>query len=229
MRPPLEECYIRFNSDSLHDLMSPVNQVGTMAELIRRNCRGALDEDAESLFDFIQSSTGRLQRLVAGLGTFLRVAGSPTSCRLCDANTLLMGAQASIQAGIDQHSAVVTHDPLPELYCDPSQIGYALASLMDNSIKFRRQLRPEVHVSAAAGEGFWVLSVRDNGIGIDPAHKDRIFGLFKRLHSEAYPGAGVGLAITRQIVEQHGGRVWVDSQLGCGATFFFSLPQAAVR
>ncbi|HUE24915.1 MAG TPA: ATP-binding protein [Bryobacteraceae bacterium] len=220
-----ENCSVPFNSDSLHDLMSPVNQIGTISELLFTKYRGALDEDAETLFGFIQSSASRLQNLLAGLRTYMRVAGAPSCCRLCDANMLLAGAKASLQPEIDQNGAVVTHDPLPELYCDPSQIGYALASLIENAIKFRCEHRPEVHVSAAAEENNWRFSVKDNGMGIDPRNGDRIFGLFKRIQNEGYPGAGVGLAIVRQIVEQHGGRIWVESQPGRGATFFFSLPR----
>lgn len=225
--PPLscDDCYVRLNADSLHDLMSPANQISMIAELMLKKYRGTLDQEAETLFGFLQSSASRLQDLIAGLRRYVRVAGSPSPGRLCDANKLLAGAEASIQPEIDQNGAVVTHDPLPEVYCDPNQIGYAFASLMENSIKFRRESRPEIHVSATAAGNAWVFSVRDNGIGIDPRHGDRIFGLFKRIHNDAHPGAGVGLAITRQIVEQHGGRIWVESQLGAGATFYFSLRQ----
>src|ERR1700691_562688 len=222
-----EDCCVRFNHDSLHDLISPVNQIGTIAELMLNRYRGALDDEAETLFGFIQDSVGRLQNLVGGLSTYMRVAGPPGSSRLCDANALLMGAQASMQPQIDQNGAVVTHDPLPELYCDPMQIGYVFASLMENSIKFRcEQHRPEIHFSTIAEGNTWIFSVRDNGVGIAPRHWDRIFVLFKRIDNEACPGAGVGLAIARQIVELHRGRIWVESRLGRGATFFFSLPQA---
>jgi len=220
-----EDCCVHFNSDSLHDLSSPVDQMGTIVDLILHKYRGRLDEEAESLFGFIQSSTNRLQNLLAGLKVYLQVLGSPISYRRCDANALLAGALISIQPAIDQNDARVTHDPLPELYCDPSQISYGLASLVENAIKFRREHRPEIHIAATVETNNWVFSVRDNGIGIDARNQERIFGVFKRIDNEAHPGSGVGLAITRQIVEQHGGRIWVESQLGLGATFFFSLPQ----
>jgi light-regulated signal transduction histidine kinase (bacteriophytochrome) len=222
-----DDCYVRLNADSLHDLMSPVNQIGTLVELVLMKYQGTLDQEAEMLFGFVQSSASRLQNLIEGLRRFMRVAGPPIACRLCDTNTLLAGAQASLQHEIDQNSAVLTHDPLPQLYCDPNQISYAFATLIENSIKFRRAHPPEIHVSAAVQEDAWVFSVKDNGIGIDPRHGERIFGLFKRIQNDAYPGAGVGLAIARQLVEQHGGRIWVESQLGQGATFFFNLPQHA--
>jgi chemotaxis family two-component system sensor kinase Cph1 len=161
------------------------------------------------------------------LNTYLRVAGAPGARRLCESDLLLTAARASVQPAIDQNGAVVTHDPLPQVYGDPNQIGYAFRSLLENAIKFRREQRPEVHISAAEAGDTWIFSVRDNGIGIDPAYRDRIFGVFKRLHNEDYRGAGIGLATTRQIVEEHGGRIWVESQLGLGSTFFFSLPRAA--
>lgn len=220
-----DDCYVRLSTDSLHDLMSPVNQIGTLVELLLQKYRGTLDHEAETMFGFVQSSANQLQNLIAGLRTYVRVAGSPKPRHLCDANKLLAGAKASIQPEIDQNGAVVTQDPLPELYCDPNQISYAFASLMENSIKFRREHRPAIHVSADAQDNMWVFAVRDNGIGIDPTHGDRIFGLFKRIHNDTHAGTGVGLAITRQIVEQHGGRIWVESQPGLGSTFYFSLRQ----
>jgi light-regulated signal transduction histidine kinase (bacteriophytochrome) len=218
-----DDCYVRLNADSLHDLISPVNQIRSLVELVLKKHRGALDEEAETLVGLVQSSASRLQNLIAGLRTYMRVAGSPGPSRLCDANQLLTVAQVSIQPEIDQHGAVVTHDFLPELYCDPNQISYAFASLLENAIKFRRQNPPEIHVSATAREDAWIFSVQDNGMGIDPRHGERIFGLFKRIHNDEHSGTGVGLAITRQIVEQHGGRIWVESQPGLGATFYFSL------
>jgi light-regulated signal transduction histidine kinase (bacteriophytochrome) len=222
-----EGCWVHLNFDSLHDLSSPVNQMCSIADLILHKYQGKLDDEADILFGFIQNSTDRLQNLMAGLRLYVQVLSAPSSCRRCDANSVLAGARVTIQTAIDETQAVVTYDPLPELYCDPTQIGYAFASLMENSIKFRGARRPEIHVSATAENDTWVFSVRDNGIGIDPRHAERIFGLFKRLQNEAFPGAGVGLAITRQIVERHGGRIWVESQPGPGATFYFCLPREA--
>ena len=124
---------------------------------------------------------------------------------------------------IDQSGAVVTHDPLPELYCDPNQMIYTFAGLIENSIKFRREIRPEIHVSAISDSEACVFSVRDNGIGIDPRYRERIFGMFKRIDNEAYPGTGVGLAIAKQIVEQHGGRIWVESETRTRSHILFHL------
>ena len=220
-----ETCCVHLNSDSLHDLASPVNQMCSVSDLILKKYRGTLDDEAEVLFGFLQDSASRVQNLLAGLGTYMRVVGSGVSYRRCDANALLEGALASVRQAIDRNRAVVTHDLLPELYCDPTQIVYTLASLIENAIKFRREDRPEVHVSAISEEHIWVFSVRDNGIRVDPRHRDSIFGVFKRINLETYAGAGVGLAIAREIIERHGGRIWVESKPGLGATFFFTLPR----
>ena len=226
---PVEDCLVRLNSDSLHDLMSPVNQMCTLTDLMLRKRGDTPNDEDEVLLGFIHEAANRLQNLLAGLRTYMQVVGSRCSPALCDANMLLDGALASLKDPVAAAGAVVTRDPLPQLYCDPGQIVYTFTSLIENSIKFRRELPPEIHISAASDEGDWLFSVRDNGIGVDPSFSERIFGVFKRVDSHAYPGRGVGLAIARQIVERHGGRIWVESEPGAGATFFFTLPRDALH
>jgi len=201
-----------------------MNQMRALAELILKRYHGTLDDDAEAMFRFLGDSAEHLQNLVAGLKTYMRVVGTREPYRRCDGNLLLAGALASIRPPIEQNTAVVTHGPIPELYCDPSQMACAIANLVENAIKFRSERPPEICISVTRKEDFWVFSVRDNGIGIDPRYSERIFSLFKRINNGAFPGAGVGLAITRQIVEQHGGQIWVESKLGSGSTFYFTLP-----
>jgi chemotaxis family two-component system sensor kinase Cph1 len=119
----------------------------------------------------------------------MRIVGQPGPYRHFDANATLAGALATIQPSIDRTDAWVTHDPLPVVYGDPNRICYIFASLIENSLKFRSECRPDIHVAAVEAENGWLFSVCDNAIGIDPRHRDRIFGLFKRIHNEAYPGA----------------------------------------
>jgi chemotaxis family two-component system sensor kinase Cph1 len=121
---------------------------------------------------------------------------------------------------------VITHDKLPELSCDPNQIVQAFACLIDNAIKFRSASRPEIHLSAVPDENDWIFSVRDNGIGIDPKHGERIFHLFKRLNGDKYAGAGVGLSICKAVITRHRGRIWLGTHTERGAIFHFSLPRA---
>jgi light-regulated signal transduction histidine kinase (bacteriophytochrome) len=221
-----DEWGIPLTSDSLHDLVGPVNQMRSMADLIHRKQRAHFDEDTEALFGFLQAASDKLENLFTGMRTYLRIVGQSVPHRQFDANAALDAALATLHESLDRSEARVTRDPLPEVYGDPNQISYAFASLIENSIKFRTQRRPEIHVSVQQKNG-WLFSVCDNGIGIDPRHHDRIFAVFRRLNNEMYPGSGVGLAIARRIIERHGGRIWVESQLGQGATFFFRLPGTA--
>ena len=226
---PREEEWVPLTTDSLHDLASPVNQIGSIMDLILKKHAGALDDDAKVLFGYLQNATARLQNLLGGLRTFMQMVGAPPARRRSDGNELLTAARAMLQHAIVQSDALMTCDPLPELYCDPSQITYVLVILIDNAIKFRGERRAEIHVSAISGKKNWVLSVRDNGIGIDPRYAKRIFAAFKRIHNDDYPGSGVGLAIAKRIMERHGGRIWVESELGQGATFLLELPKMVKR
>jgi light-regulated signal transduction histidine kinase (bacteriophytochrome) len=234
LRPPPgasardEEC-VHLTTDSLHDLASPVNQIGSLTDLVAKRYAGVLDEDAKVLFGYLQGAAARLQNLLGGLRTYMHACGSPPARCRSDGNQLLSGALAILQYAIAQNEALVTHDPLPELYCDSDQITYVLASLIDNSIKFRSERRPEIHVSAVPEKRTWFLFVRDNGTGIDPRFATRIFASFKRIHNDQYPGAGMGLAITKRVIERHRGRIWVESELGKGATFFIELPKTDNR
>ncbi|MGA2131773.1 MAG: ATP-binding protein [Bryobacteraceae bacterium] len=224
-----EEEWIPLTTDSLHDLASPVNQIGSLTDLVVKKYSAVLDEDAKVLAGYLQSSAGRLQNLLNGMRTYMQVVGTPASCRRSDCGKMLSGALAMLQHSIAQSGALVTHDALPELYCDPAQITYTLACLIENSIKFRGDRRPEIHLSAVPERKSWIILVRDNGIGIDPRYATRIFAPFKRIHNDAYPGSGIGLAITKRVIERHGGRIWVESQIAEGATFFVELPKMHSR
>jgi two-component system, chemotaxis family, sensor kinase Cph1 len=145
--------------------------------------------------------------------------------REVDAEPVLQAALLNLKAAIDEHAAEVTADPLPTIPCDPGLLTQVFQNLIGNALKFHAEAKPRVHISAERVGAEWVFSVKDNGIGIDPVHVDRIFRIFERLHNaERYPGTGVGLAVAKKIVERHGGRIWVRSELGQGATFLFSLP-----
>jgi light-regulated signal transduction histidine kinase (bacteriophytochrome) len=222
--PTEDDGGVQLNADALHDLVGPMNQMRSMADLLLKKNRGQLDDETEALFGFIQAASDRLQNLVAGLRRHTRIVGQRQPARIFDANTILGGAIAMIQPAIDQNGAQVTHDLLPEVYGDPTQICYVFANLIDNSIKFRSEPPPRIHIAATTEGKAWVFSVRDNGIGLDPKYADRIFGVFKRVYNDAYPGAGMGLPIAKRIIERHGGRMSVESQLGQGAAFFFTLP-----
>jgi light-regulated signal transduction histidine kinase (bacteriophytochrome) len=223
-----QECFVPLHSDSLHDLAGPVNQICTMLEFFRKRRQTRPDadgkDDDEAVLELIQAAATRLQSLMTPLETYRRVVGSPCEYSGFDGNALLARALASVEPLARNADALVTHDDLPQLHCDPNQMIYAFTSLLENSIKFRGQSRPEVRISATPNRDGWLFSVRDNGIGIDPRHSESVFHMFKRINGDRYAGAGAGLAITRRIIERHGGRIWLESELGSGATFFFTLP-----
>jgi light-regulated signal transduction histidine kinase (bacteriophytochrome) len=147
-----------------------------------------------------------------------------------DAGEALSNALVSLKQAIEDSNASITHGPLPQVQAHMFQLEQLFQNLIGNAIRYRSEAAPEIHIAAEPCGAQWKFSVRDNGIGIDPQYKEQIFGIFKRLHSQAdYPGTGMGLAICQRIVERAGGRIWVESELGRGATFLFTLPGATVQ
>jgi light-regulated signal transduction histidine kinase (bacteriophytochrome) len=171
-----------------------------------------------------------MERLIHGLLTYSQVGTSGGGFVPVDLNALLGDALRNLQASLKRAQAQVTHDALPTLPADATQITQLFQNLIGNAVKFHGEQPPQIHVGVRREPGSWVCSIRDNGIGIEPQYFDRIFQLFQRLHTRKhYPGTGIGLTICKRIVERHGGKIWVESRLGQGTTFFFSLPDAATR
>ena len=142
-----------------------------------------------------------------------------------DLTEVLKDAEANLHQAIEESGAVITHDPLPVVSGDQVQLTQLFQNLLANALKFRSGAAPRIHVSAQAREEDWLLSVKDNGIGIAPEHQERIFAIFQRLHGRGeYPGTGIGLALCKKIVERHGGHIWVESAPGQGSTFYFNIP-----
>lgn len=152
-------------------------------------------------------------------------AGKPPKLERINLEAVLLQVLVNLRVPIEESCAVVTHDPLPTVLADAAQMNMLFQNLIENAIKFRKE-KPLVNISVEKKGNEWVFSVRDNGIGIAPEYVEQIFIIFQRLHSrEAYPGTGIGLAICKKIVERHGGRIWVDSELGKGSTFYFTVPE----
>jgi PAS domain S-box-containing protein len=209
-----------------HDLQEPLRMVTSYIQLLARRYQNRLDSDAEEFINFAVDGATRMHTLINGLLTYSRVGtqGKPFEPTNCE--TILQHSLDNLKMTMEETGAVVTHDPLPTVMADDLQLGQLFQNLIGNAIKFHGEDPPRVHISVRPDGNQWVFSVRDNGIGIAPEFKERIFLIFQRLHGkEKYPGTGIGLAVCKKIVEGHGGRIWVESELGKGATFHFTLPR----
>jgi light-regulated signal transduction histidine kinase (bacteriophytochrome) len=210
-----------------HDLQEPLRAISSFSQLLGKRYHGRLDSDANEFIDFIVGGATRMQTLIDDLLAFSRIGtrGQPFAPVDCDA--VIEAAKTNLDAAIAESGAVITHDALPTVPADRTQVMQLFQNLFSNAIKFRRRDEPpRIHVSAARQDGAWRFSVCDNGIGIDRVYFDRIFVMFQRLHArEAYPGTGIGLAICKKIVERHSGRIWVESSAGHGSTFLFTIPE----
>jgi hypothetical protein len=166
-----------------------------------------------------------MQRLINDLLAYSRVSTRGKAPEPADCCSALGEARVNLSAAIEESQAVIANDDLPTVMADQTQLVQLFQNLIGNAIKFRGSEPPRVHISAERKGKEWVFAVRDNGIGIDPQYHERIFGIFQRLHNrDQYPGTGIGLAICKRIVERHGGRIWVESEPGKGATFYFTIP-----
>jgi len=217
----------RFAYVASHDLQEPLRTVTSYVQLLARRYRDKLDADAAEFIEFAVQGAMRMQRLIEDLLAFSRVGTRAAALVPTDANAALDAALENLKAAAGEAGATLTRGPLPTVLADPVQLGQLFTNLVGNAVKFRGTEPPRVQIGAERDGTQWVFRVRDNGIGIDPQYFERIFVIFQRLHGRnEYPGTGIGLAVCRKIVERHGGRIWVESEEGGGATFSFTLSAA---
>ena len=210
---------------SSHDLQEPLRMISSYLQLLQRRYQGKIDERADKYIYYAVDGAARMQVLINDLLEFSRVTTRANEPEPIDSEFVLNQVLSNLDLYIKQNKATVSHDPLPEVMADNTQLAQVFQNLIINGIKFHSEEAPKIHISAEKKANEWVFSVQDNGIGIDPQYSEKIFEVFKRLHKkEEYPGTGIGLAICKKIVERHGGRIWVESELGKGSTFYFTLP-----
>ena len=232
-RVRMQEELLRANQDleqfafsASHDLQEPLRSIKVYSELLEREFGGNLNPDAQTYLEYLRSGAARMVTLIRDLLAYTRAGEFEEPAAPVDANEALQAALTALSAAVTEARACVTSDRLPTVKVHAIHLQQIFQNLVGNSIKYRSPERiPEVHISAKRQSGHWVFAVSDNGIGIEPEHKENIFGLFKRLHtSDEYSGTGIGLAICQRIVGRYHGRIWVESEPGKGSTFRFTIP-----
>jgi chemotaxis family two-component system sensor kinase Cph1 len=207
-----------------HDLQEPLRMVSSYTQLLGRRYGEKFDADAKEFMAYIVDGATRMKQLIEDLLAYSRVGTKSMDFKPAELEKSLRRAITNLKAAIDESGASVTHDPLPTLPADEVQLAQVFQNLMGNALKFRGPATPRIHVAVSEKPGEWEITVRDNGIGIESQYFERIFMVFQRLHSKGeYPGTGIGLAIVKKVIERHGGHVRVESKLGEGSAFIFTL------
>jgi signal transduction histidine kinase len=207
-----------------HDLQEPLRTITSFTQLLETRYKARLDEDADEFIGYIVAAARRMTDLINGLLALGRLRKSGQAVAPVSFDELLSEAKISLQGAIRESGVEILSDPLPSLVVDRIQFAQVLQNLISNAIKYRRQVRPVITITARRDVTNWIFSVSDNGRGFNQQFAERIFGLFQRLDPQKARGTGMGLSITRRILERHGGRIWAESEEGVGTTFFFTLP-----
>jgi PAS domain S-box-containing protein len=209
-----------------HDLQDPLGIISSYAQLLQRRYQDQLDTTGNKYIQQMLKAIQRMRQQIDDLLQYSRVNTKTQPFQIIDINWVLEQALANLQVSIRQQGVIIkVENPLPTLIADPSQLIQLLQNLISNGIKYHGDVSPVIIIDSQKREDDWVFSISDNGIGIDPKYSERIFQIFQRLHTqEEYPGTGIGLAICKRIVERHGGKIWIESELGKGSIFYFTIP-----
>lgn len=208
-----------------HDLKEPLRAIISYSQLLEEYYRDKIDIEGKKFLDFILEGSYRMKKLIEDLLAYSRIATQNKTLKLTNLNDVLKDVLLNLQEATKETGAVINYGKLPILAVNETQIMQLFQNLISNAIKFQSDEIPNINISAEQKNNIWEFSVKDNGIGIEPEFFDRIFKIFQRLHTrEEYPGSGIGLAICKRIVQMHGGKIWVDSEIGKGSTFYFTIP-----
>ncbi len=208
-----------------HDLQEPLRNVASCMQMLEKGYKAKLGPDADQLMHYAVDSVARMKALIQDLLSYSRISTKGRLPEATDCETILEQTLSNLRSAIEETRAVVTHDLLPTVSADPAQLVQVFQNLVGNAVKFRSEESPHIHVSAVKNGSEWIFAVRDNGIGVESRHLERIFVIFQRLNKRTeYGGTGMGLAIVKKIVERHRGRIWVESEPGKGTTFYFTIP-----
>jgi light-regulated signal transduction histidine kinase (bacteriophytochrome) len=209
-----------------HDLQEPLRMVSSYTQLLVRRYGDKLDGNAQEFMAYIVDGAARMKQLIEDLLAYSRVGTRSKEFHRVAVEAPLCRAINNLRASVEEAGASITYDALPTVEGDELQLSQLFQNLIGNALKFRSASVPRIHVFAKEADHEWEFAVQDNGLGIEPAYFERIFMVFQRLHNKGeYPGTGIGLAICKKVVERHGGRIWVESQLGEGSSFRFTLPK----
>ncbi|MGL4501830.1 MAG: sensor histidine kinase, partial [Planktothrix sp.] len=208
-----------------HDLQEPLNQVVNYVQLLEMRYHQALDDDAKQFIAYAVEGVSLMQTLIDDILAYSKVDMQRIEFQFTEVQTALDKALANLRKRISESQATITYDPMPNVLGDGTQLMQLFQNLIANAIKFQSKKPPEIHIGVKRIEEAWLFSVQDNGMGIDLQFAERIFIIFQRLHTrDEYPGTGMGLAICKKIIECHRGKIWVESKLDQGATFYFTIP-----
>lgn len=209
-----------------HDLKEPLRMVSSFLQLLQQRYEGQLDADADEFIEYAVDGAKRMHLLIEDLLAYSRIMTKGNAFKELKMEDALSQALINLKISIEENDSNISHDPLPIISADFSQMIQLFQNLIGNAIKYRDKENPQIHISATKEDDHWLFSVKDNGIGIDQRHADRIFMIFKRIHTNTeYTGTGIGLAIAKRIVEKHGGQIWLEPEPGKGSNFCFTLPE----
>lgn len=218
------EALQKFTTVISHDLTEPLRGVNQFTKLLSRRYKGQIDEKGDEYIQFITDGTERMQNMISSLLDYAKVGYYKRNLSSHNTENILSKVKENLTTLIMEKNAVITNDKLPELQVDSALVSQLFQNIILNAIKYNHSETPKVHVSAENNNGQWIFSIKDNGIGIDKRDFDKIFNLFQRLHTQnEYKGVGVGLSLCKEIVERHNGKIWLESEIGQGTTFFFTL------